>query len=271
MRGSSAASFRAVRAGYEPVLQAAGEEAAVLGAQLFSVVDALLRSASLRRAVSDPSRSGSDKAALAHDLLDGRADPRVADLVAMLAEARWSSEEDLVDAVEELAATSVFASAEARGDIETVEDELFRLDRAMVGQRELRRSLVDRSASPQARADLVRALLEGRVCPATLQLATRGAFEPRGRTMSAMLARMGRLAAHRRRLLVASVTAAAPLSASQAARLTAVLGRTYGREVRLTVALDPEVVGGLKVQVGAQMVDGTTVARLDDVRRRLAG
>ncbi len=89
--------------------------------------------------------------------------------------------------------------------------------------------------------------------------------------MSAMLGRMGALAARRRQLLVAAVTAAAPISAAQAARLTAVLGRTYGREVRLTVAVDPEVVGGLRVQVGAQVVDATMLTRLDDVRRRLAG
>ncbi len=68
------------------------------------------------------------------------------------------------------------------------------------------------------------------------------------------------LAARRRQLLVAAVTAAAPLSAAQAERLAAVLERTYGREVRLTVAVDPEVIGGLRVQVGAQVVDATVLA-----------
>lgn len=270
MRGTSAASLDAVRAGFEPVLRAAGVAASELGGQLFQVVDLLTGSGSLRRALADPSRSGEDKAALARAVL-ASADPRVAAVVAEFARGRWSSEDDLVDGVEEVACDAVLASAQAEGTLEQVEDELFRFDRTLVGERELRRALIDRQAGPEQRAALARRILEGRAQPQTTQLVERAAYGPRGRTMSRMLGRMGRLSARRRELLVASVTAATELSAAQAERLSAVLGRTYGRPVQLAVAVDPHVIGGMRVKVGAQVVDSTVLSRLDEVRRRLAG
>lgn len=270
MRGASAASLEAVRAGFEPMLRTAGADASAVGAQLFAVTGDLVDNPGLRRAMSDPWRSGDDKAELARRVF-GAADPRVLEVVTELARGRWSSDVDLVDAVEELAAHAVLASAEATGDLPTVEDELFRFDRMLIGQRELRRALVDRVATRPARAELARRLLDGKVHPATQQLIVQAAYRPRGRRMSPMLARMGKLAARRREMLVATVTAAAPLGEAQTERLRAMLERSYGRKVRLAVAVEPSLIGGLKVQVGSQVVDATVLARLDGVRRQLAG
>ncbi|MDO8108272.1 F0F1 ATP synthase subunit delta [Isoptericola sp. b441] len=270
MRGTSAASLEAVQEGFEPVLRSAEQQAAVLGAQLFAVVDALIASASLRRAMSDPARSGEDKAGLVRSLL-GAADERTADVVAELARRRWSDDEDLVDAVEELAADAVLASAQDAGRLEVVEDELFRFERLLVSEREVRRALVDQGAPAESRAQLARSLLDGKVEPTTVQLVARAAFCPRGRTMVRMLRRLIRLAARRRQMLVASVTAATALSDAQRSRLAELLQRSYGSKVHLTVAVDPQVIGGLRIQVGSQVVDSTVLSRLDDVRRRLAG
>ena len=49
------------------------------------------------------------------------------------------------------------------------------------------------------------------------------------------------------------------------------LEQTYGRAVKLNISLDPDVLGGLRIQVGQEVVDSTVAARLDDARRRLAG
>jgi len=67
------------------------------------------------------------------------------------------------------------------------------------------------------------------------------------------------------------VTAAVELSAAQRARLAKILGDAYGRQFQINATVDPEVLGGIRVQVGAEVVDGTVLARLDDARRRLVG
>lgn len=272
MHVSNQPAVRSVQDGYEPVLLAAGAQASVLGAQLFGVLDALDGSGSLRRALTDPARPGDAKAGLVEGLITGKVDGRVVSLLQELVRLRWSSERALLDAIERLAVISVLAAAQSEGALERVEDELFRFDRVLVHQRELRQALTDRRATPSQRGALVHDLLgAGRVHAATLQLVERAAVAPRARSTAAWTGSVLGLAAERREVLMAEVTAAVPLTAVQVQRLTAVLERTYGRPVSVQVAVEPDVIGGLRVQVGPELVDTTVLARLDDVRRRLAG
>ncbi|WP_402466544.1 F0F1 ATP synthase subunit delta [Isoptericola aurantiacus] len=271
MRGTSGASLAAAQERFEPVLRSAAGEAATLGEQLFAVVTALDESGALRRSLADPSRDGEDKARLVAAVLDGRFDERVVDLVSGLARSRWSDESDLTDAVERLGLDAVLASAESRGALETVEDELFRLTRALAGQRETRQALSDQSASPERRAALADALVEGKVDPVTLLLVRRATTTLRGRRFVPTLLWYGDVAAERRKRLVAAVTSATVLTAAQEERLGGILENAYGRPVQLNVSVDPAVVGGLRIQVGADVVDSTVLSRLADARRRLAG
>jgi F-type H+-transporting ATPase subunit delta len=50
-----------------------------------------------------------------------------------------------------------------------------------------------------------------------------------------------------------------------------VLDRIYGRSIGLQVTVDPSVLGGLVVQVGDEVIDGSIAQRLEAARRRLAG
>lgn len=271
MRGTSGASLAAAQERFEPVLRSAGADGATLGEQLFAVVAALDGSGALRRSLADPSRDGEDKAGLVQAVLADGFDERVVDLVAGVARSRWSSDADLPDALERLAVDATLAAAESRGALETVEDELFRLTRALVGQREVRQALSDATTDPTRRTALVDALLQGKADDVTRSLARRATIAPRGRRFVPTLTWYGDVAAERRRRLVASVTSGSILTAAQEARLGEILERAYGRPVQLNVTVDPAVVGGLRIQVGADVVDSTVLSRLADARRRLAG
>ncbi|MDO8143026.1 MULTISPECIES: F0F1 ATP synthase subunit delta [Isoptericola] len=271
MRGTSGASLAAAQERFEPVLRSAGTEAATLGEQLFAVVSALDGSAPLRRSLADPSRDGEDKARLVTAVLADGFDERVVDLVSGLVRSRWSSDADLGDAVERLAVDAMLAAAESRGALETVEDELFVLTRALVGQRAARQALSDETSAREQRVGLVEALLAGKADEITVALARRATTSLRGRRFVPTLVWYGDVAAERRNRLVASVTSGSVLSAAQEERLGEILERAYGRAVQLNVTVDPAVVGGLRIQVGADVVDSTVLSRLADARRRLAG
>jgi F-type H+-transporting ATPase subunit delta len=73
----------------------------------------------------------------------------------------------------------------------------------------------------------------------------------------------------RREQLTATVTVAVPLDDVQAQRLTAALSRIYNRAVQINVVLDPAVVGGIRVQVGDEVVDGTILRRLQEAERAM--
>lgn len=269
MRATSRVSLARAASRFEPVLHAARAASADLGHQLFAVVDALDGSGSLRRTLTDPSIDGEAKAGLVRTLLADAA-PQVVDVVSDLVRSRWSAEADLAEAVEELGFQAALASAEASDELVRVENELFHITRVLIGQREVRRALFDTSAAVARRLALVDQMLGGRAAPVTALIARRATASPRGRRFVATLGHVGDLAAARRNRLVASVTAGAELSDAQRARLAAILGQAYGGEVQLNVTVDSSVIGGLRIQVGSDVVDSTVLSRLDDARRRLA-
>ena len=79
------------------------------------------------------------------------------------------------------------------------------------------------------------------------------------------------LAAGRPREGVATVTTARGSPPDEQQRLAASLGKQYGKEVQGHVVVDPSLIGGLRVEIGDDVIDGTVLSRLDEARRRLAG
>jgi F-type H+-transporting ATPase subunit delta len=271
VQGASRRSIAAGQERLEALLALPGTDVARVGEDLLGVTDVLAGSAGLRRALTDPSRDGAAKAGLVNQLLGSRIGSSTADFVAGLARERWSRPADLVDAVESFGVSAVLAGAEAGARLDAVEDELFRFGRTVAGDNSLRDAFSARTAGADRKAELVRRLLAGKAAPETVRLAVQAATSPRGLRTEAVLAGYVEAAARRRRQLVAEVTAAVPLDQSRRDRLAAALQRLYGRDVRLNVDVDPSVVGGLRVQVGGELIDGTVIGRLDEARRRLAG
>jgi F-type H+-transporting ATPase subunit delta len=68
----------------------------------------------------------------------------------------------------------------------------------------------------------------------------------------------------------ATVTTAIELSAHDRDRVAQELSRRLNKEVRLGVVVDPRILGGLRLQYGDHVVDGTVATKLQQLRRRLA-
>ncbi len=68
----------------------------------------------------------------------------------------------------------------------------------------------------------------------------------------------------------ATVTSAAPLSDANVAALKESLRAiSGGKDVDLSVKLDPSIIGGLIVQLGSRMVDGSLRTKLNAIRTRM--
>ncbi|MGF1647865.1 MAG: F0F1 ATP synthase subunit delta [Kineosporiaceae bacterium] len=264
MRGASRESLAAVVDRFEGLLDTvpAAADRVRLGEDLFSVATLLDATPALRRALTDPSRAGQDKADLATRLLAGRVGRDTQDLVAGAVRERWTRTRDLADALERSGVAAVLAAAEAGDRLDTVEDELFRLQRIVMGDRELRRALTEQRAPASAKELLVDRLLERRGEAETAVLARRLASRPRGRTPEQAFDDVLEAAAERRQRLIAHVTVAVPMTEGQRTRLAAALSARYGRTIRLAVDTDPAVIGGVRVHVGDEVFDGTLSRRL---------
>jgi F-type H+-transporting ATPase subunit delta len=193
------------------------------------------------------------------------------DLVETVASQRWSHPIDLVDAFMTLATEASLDAANVRGELDGVEDELFRFGRIVSGDRELGRLLSDRKASAEGKRALLDRLLSGRVSPVTEQLLRNVLTGPHVGTAENAVERLSDVASRRRGQSVARVTSAVALTADQEQRLSDVLRRIYGRTVGLQITVDPSLLGGLIVQVGDEVIDGSIAHRLEAAERRLAG
>jgi F-type H+-transporting ATPase subunit delta len=248
-----------------------GPELVTLADELFAVARLLDGQLSLRRALSDPAGKPEDRAALARRLFAGKVSDVTLDLVETVASQRWSHPIDLVDAFMTLATEASLDAANVRGELDGVEDELFRFGRIVSGDRELGRLLSDRKASAEGKRALLDRLLSGRVSPVTEQLLRNVLTGPHVGTAENAVERLSDVASRRRGQSVARVTSAVALTADQEQRLSDVLRRIYGRTVGLQITVDPSVLGGLIVQVGDEVIDGSIAHRLEAAERRLAG
>ncbi|MEU3651573.1 F0F1 ATP synthase subunit delta [Streptomyces sp. NPDC032161] len=270
MNGASREALAAARERLDALTDSTSVDAAKLADELAAVTALLQREVSLRRVLTDPSQAGEAKAELVGRLLSGQVGGETVDLVSGMVRSRWSQSRDLVDAVEELANIADLTAAQRGGDLDDVEDELFRFGRIVASDKELRAALTDRSASATAKSQLLRSLLGGRTRPATERVITRLVTQPRGRSLEAGLESLSKLAAERRDRMVAVVTSAVPLSDRQKQRLGAALAKIYGRPMHLNLDVDPEVLGGIEVRVGEEIINGTIADRLAEASRRMA-
>ena len=78
-----------------------------------------------------------------------------------------------------------------------------------------------------------------------------------------------RLVQQSRGIVGATVSAAAPLSAAEEDAVRRRLEAMTGRQVDLTVVIDPELIGGVAVRIGDRMIDASVRGRLRRLRERL--
>ncbi len=268
MRGASRASYAELREQLTVVAprKATAEE---IGDELFAVVRLLGGEHGLRRMLADPAKQAAEKAAVAGSLLHGRVSSGTEDLVVQAVSARWATPGDLSDAIEQLAIEALTLAAQYGRALDDLEDDLFRFGRLVSGQPALRAALIG-STGPDAKAGLLANLLDGKVSAVSLKLITQVLTYPRGRSPQAVLDLCASIAAHRREQLIAVVRVAMELSVAQRRRLAATLAETYGKQIHLNVVHDPAVIGGMSVQIGDELVDGTAASRLAEVQRKLA-
>ena len=237
---------------------------------MFNVAGLLWAAPAIRRALIDPGRSPDDRAALVNRLVGDRIEPAAADLVAAAVRERWDRPRDLISAIDEFGIVAHLAAAEANGRLDSVEDELFRFGQVLHANPDLRAALLDLAAPEPARRDLVRRLLVDQASPETVSLLEHAVLTCRDRRLEPAVNRIIELAAERRQRRVAVVRVASALSPEHRDRLENALAAQAGGPVRLNVVVDPDLVGGVKVEIGDEIVDGTVQSRIAELERLLA-
>lgn len=267
LRGASAESVAVLTEELRSALADASDKAAAVADSMFAMSQAVRAEPGLRRFATDASVPDEAKKALVADVF-GKLDGTAVELATAAVQRRWTHAGDLADGLQRLSEIATVLSAGKDGD--RLSDELFAVLRTVQDNPGLRDALAEPARSTDDKAALVDSLLDGRALPATVTLVKR-ALEGTYGTVSAGLGVYRRLAAEVHGEGVATVQVARPLTSDELERLTGALSRQYGRPVHVNVVVDPALVGGIRVAIGDDVIDGSIASRLDEARRRLAG
>lgn len=241
-----------------------GDALSTLSDELASVAKLLVAEPILARHLAEASGETEAKKQLLQRLLAGKVSDTTLEVLNTAASVRWSLTSDLVDAVEHIARLSLLTRAERDGQADEVEEQLFRFSRVLDAQPQLTSLLGDYSKPAQGRVELVRKVMSqdhGANATATALLAQTVDLLRGKRADEAVLA-LAQLAVARRGEIVAQVSAATDLSDAQRSRLDQLLARIYNHPVSVQLNIDPDVLGGLSVAVGDEVIDGTLSSRL---------
>lgn len=244
---------------------------ASVGEDLFAVASLLDQQGQLRSTLADSGQPESARRGLIEQLLRGKISSTSLEIAEFTAAQRWSDDDDLVLALEQLADQAVFTIAQDDGSLDATEEEIFRFGRAVQGSPELQMALTDPAQSAAVKANVVTDLLGGRATPATVTVVKYAVGHLHGRRIDSVLDHLCDLAAAQRERVVAQVRVARPLDPEQSRRLAAALSALAGRTVRLNVAVDPDVLGGVHVTLGDEVIDGTIATRVEQARRAVLG
>jgi F-type H+-transporting ATPase subunit delta len=261
---------------------------ATVSVELRSLEQTILSQAELRAVLTDTSIAGHARGEILRDLLTNKVDGSTLRLSVYAASAAPAQEvpraiDELAVAANVLSETGEFPQANlghiaARkrvsgfadelldgidtDDFAVIEEELFRWARTIEANLDLRRLLLDRDAPLDSRLGTVEQLLKGKVNKVTLMLSRYVIEGGRPRDVVGTLDYLVDFVAKSRDWRVARVFTARALDETSQERLVASLKTLTGKNVELQIAQEPELLGGVLVEVGDLRLDATTRGRL---------
>jgi|SRR5690625_165418 len=242
-----------------------------LADELVAVVKLLQNEALVTRYLTIPGEDAAPRLRLVQRLLSGKVGTATTNLVNAAVAERWSETADLAKALEYLARQSLLVRAERSGHIDEVEDQLFRFSRILDAQPRLDTLLGDDTAPAQDRVRLLHRVLDraGNANPVAVALLSQTVELLHGQPTQHAVLGLAEAAVSRRGEVVAHVRAAAPLGEAQRTRVTEVLSRVYSHPVTVQMQIAPELLGGLEISVGDEVIDGTLSSRLAAAQTQL--
>jgi F-type H+-transporting ATPase subunit delta len=242
-----------------------GKAQLATGEQLLAAGRVLGTSFQLRAALADPSGDRDAKLSIVNAVF-ASVDASARELLGVIATNVWSSEDDLLAGVEEIGIRALALSAPS-SDIEA---ELFAFGSVVTSDSQLELAVGSKLGSDESKAALIERLLGSKASKQTVAIVSHLVQQPRGRRIGELLRFATSVVADEAGLAVATVTTASAISPAQLTRLTAALSANYGRGLRINHVIDPSLVGGVRVQLGDEVIDGSVASRLNELRLQLA-
>ena len=239
-----------------------------LSGELLAVAEAMDAQYLLRRSLSDPNVDAAQRQQMAETLLGPSLSPAANSLLDAAVGESWPNPEAIAWALRDQAIVQAWRAAISNGTVEQVRQQVLSVLTVVTTDPAVEIALGDASRDADARRMLAGSLVPG--AGEALQLFVRTAVDDSRASFALNLDRcldtLAALRGHQR----ARVTTAVALNQNQTNELVSQLSRIYGAPIDLEPVVDATVIGGVRVDAGGDVIDGSIKARLDAAREAMA-
>jgi F-type H+-transporting ATPase subunit delta len=166
-------------------------------------------------------------------------------------------------------ARSLFEVARSQGKTDVVRDQLGEFSDVVAGDRDLQVFLFSPYFSTEEKkAGLGRAVLEAD--PLVMNVLELLVEKHRMPVVFRIRREFDSLWEKENKLLPVEITSAIPLDTALVERLSTRIGEQTGRTIVLTTTVDPDVIGGIVMRVGNNILDASIRTRLESLRKQVA-
>lgn len=173
--------------------------------------------------------------------------------------------------VEKVYSEAVFELAKEQSRTDEIKDELASLAVVFNDNPELGKLLSAPTVGIGEKLDIVEKLFKGRVSDTSYNLLCVVTEKGRARLIPAIVEDYKNRWYEMKNITEVKVTTSVPLSDSLKAKLKAKLEKVWGKSVILTETVDPDIMGGIVVNYGNTMMDGSVKSKLEAIQKQIKG
>lgn len=238
--------------------------------EIYLATNMLTQSVALLRVLNDTTRSLWSRQELVAKILGGKLSENVVRLVQEAIALPWTEDDDAPWALEWVAAGALIRQARGRNELGRLEDELFAAIRVFRKEPRIRVAVEDIYGYPEdARVRLALSLFKDMTSEGLelIEWAVRDSVES---SVVDTLRAYAEMTAELSGKSTATVYAATELTQEQCSRLQRLLSRFYGKEISIHVTVEPELIGGLRIHHGAEVIDASLLQKMKNVNASVA-
>lgn len=166
-------------------------------------------------------------------------------------------------------ARALFAVARQQKALDQIEEELVQLKQVFEQNPQFLKLLNHPLIEQQVKKDQLKAIFTDQVSPTVINFLNVLVDRNRETELADISSHFSRLANDERGLEDAYVSSAEALDEEQQNHIAKQFSQVTGKQIRLHAKIDTSILGGIKVQIGDRVYDGSLQGRLSRFKRRM--
>jgi F-type H+-transporting ATPase subunit delta len=163
-------------------------------------------------------------------------------------------------------AESLLDVTEERGITEKVKAELDELNELFKENEDLYGFYTSPKTNKEQKKETLKGILENQLSPETMNLLCVLLDKRRAMEFPGVVKQFGKLVQEKNNEVAGVVYLAKPCSDEMFQKIEAKLSEVTGKNLKLEKVIDPDLIGGIKVKIGDQIVDSTVATKLRELK-----